>query len=656
MIEYVARVSKEARTDLINHEFFQRTFDAPLHEHVVDIVKNLGVIPGINFKGYELIPFAETMTINKKHTKNKKIAKNTKLTQLHQITDTDIDLLRFSFEIDVDGKKTTEEREMYVYRPDKHGFYRKNGKLVLPINQVIDSTTYVKDGINFKTAIFNFPIKIKGTRINLSTDDGTDIKGRRFNITVFKKECNILLYFLAKMNFEGVLDFFKLKDIINLVPEKFDEEKFVYYEVADNIFMECSRESLKYQFIADMYLTLIDTITPIGIKRKSKKGRKPNNSVSFKNLFSKKYWLITFAESFSKPNEKIGRNGLISFERILDASTIKRFSSIKIEHRRDIYTIARYILINYDLLMTKDNLDLSNKRIRNTEVIASYLDKYIRNNINSVLNAESVDRERLSKLLNTITHDTLMKATNGKDSYDLFKYDRFNDFTAGELSRYTFKGNGGIPGNKHKTSTEQREIHPSHIGIIDLNVTSASNPGLTGNLCANVKLYNGGRLSAKKDPDASIKLFELLDEVRPIHDHDKHQTIQLELHRDGETNKIKLIKRKSVDEEFEDIINDPHVLHIGRNKEGKIVLVGNITRNKNGKIMMMPQNKEFMMQYDVRDPHTKKTLKKEAEDMKLKLTPTGKNILEYTRRGDELYERWQARVKLLKKGNKIRRK
>lgn len=600
MLDYVSKVSSEARQELINPDLFERTFDQPLHEQIVSIVKNLRVIPGLRLKKWELIPYGENAIVNKNHVKDKKIKNNHKLEKINSIKESWVDLLRFTFEKEVGDEKIETVREMYCFRENKHHFYMIGGKKVMALNQIVDNSTYVKGNVlNFKTSTFSYPIKIVFKTKAVHTTDGTFIKGRNYTVDIFKKESNFLLYFLAKMGLEKTIEFFKMDGIISVVPKPVCEESCFYYKISDDIYMEMNKAyHRKSQFVSDFYLSLIDVIKPINIKgkaaKKSKKDSNNNEEVEFifRDMYSRQYWMETFAGTYNKRNVKVARNGLISFERLIDPLSIKKLTSFKIQHRKDIYTVVRYLVTNFDELVKKDNFDLANRRLRNNEVIASYFDTYIRTNINSLLNTE-ITPERIDKLLNTINHGTLFKAIRGKNPYDLFRYERYNDNTAIELSRYTMKGAGAISGGKNTTPLQYRAFYPSYLGRLDLNVCSASDPGLTGYLCMNVKLYEGGRFSKKKDPDVYDSQIETLRAtIRPLDPNTLNKKREMiQLYRKMDEDGFVLLKPKHAPEieglEFR------RLYKAHRSQDGTIIISKSPRTDGKGNILLQPSRKSL---------------------------------------------------------------
>ena len=191
----------------------------------------------------------------------------------------------------------------------------------------------------------------------------------------------------------------------------------------------------------------------------------------------------------------------------MDPTTIKKLA-IRDKHKRDAHTVVRWMMTNYTELLKKDNHNLENKRIRVNECIAHYFDAYATRNVNSLLNNDNATMERYVKMLNAISEFTLFKAIGGSNPYNLFRYERYNDFESINISRYTMKGPTGINGSKNRVANQYRDIYPSQIGRFDLNVCSSS-PGLTGYLTINCQIDGTGRFSNRlvepDNYDSSIK-------------------------------------------------------------------------------------------------------------------------------------------------------
>ena len=60
MREFIAQYCKQY-DERINFDMFNRTFDKPLLEYVLDTIRNLEVLPAVTFTGYEYIRSKRTV-------------------------------------------------------------------------------------------------------------------------------------------------------------------------------------------------------------------------------------------------------------------------------------------------------------------------------------------------------------------------------------------------------------------------------------------------------------------------------------------------------------------------------------------------------------------------------------------------------------------
>lgn len=480
MLDYMSSRSEDFR-DQINPAMFKRSFDKPLHMYAVEICSNLNVIPGLELISWELITDQSKIDIklNKKIFKDKSVLKNTSIDKLYSIHKTETDLLMLTFRVNASGYDHTITRQMLIPHQDENGYYTLNGKKTLPIIQIVDSSTYThKSVLNMKALIMG--IKLDKEVVKLNTSEGL-LKDKCFKIDLFSKIINPLLYFVAEFGLIETIEYFGLEGIMAITQEKNDVKKFLYAETKmSNVFVEIDKRYLSNKFISSFFTTYVGLFT---------------EDVKIGTLFSTDYWLERLSENFTK--RTADTNVLISFKRFMDKGTLSRLTTIDKFDRKNTFTILRFCMRNYDDLMKKDNHDLENRRLRVNESIASHFEKTLTKNINSLLGS-NFNIDRINKLLNAIHEKAFLRAIG---SHDLFRRERFNDFDAINLARYSFKGPAGINGNKNTIAAVHRNIYPSHAGRIDFNVCSANAPGLTGYLTCNVKLF-GANFSDKMEPQS----------------------------------------------------------------------------------------------------------------------------------------------------------
>ena len=483
----------------INPDLFNRTFDKPLVDYVIDTCRNLEVIPAIKLLGYEYITDQSRIDdfLDKKWIKNSKIKNNKALERLISPSQSLYDMLVLHFRVQDRGQKQDVTRRIRIPKLIKGRYYMRGGKLVLPLIQVVDNSTFVKGNtLNFKTTLY--PIKLTTSRVKLPFLDGEEISVSKFHVDLFKKVTSPLYYFLAQYGLANTIELFRLEDIMCVVDRVIDDSKYMYIRINQNLYIEVHEKGFyAHEFVGSFVGCLYEVLSA-------------DKKATLKDVYSREYWLGRLAEIFSKKrNPDKGERVLISFKKITDPYTRARLKLPKY-HKRDTFRIVRWMMVNYPQLLTKDSNDLINKRMRINEIQAYYFDNYIARNVYSLLNTDNPPFSKYIRLLNSIGEFTLIRASasspKGKgaksSSTSMYRYERYNDFDAIDLLRYTLKGPTGLNGGKHKTSTAYRDIYPSQLGRYDLNVCSASDPGLTGYLCANCQFDETGHFSSKNnEPD-----------------------------------------------------------------------------------------------------------------------------------------------------------
>lgn len=494
MREFLAQYSDRNR-DKINDDLFDRKFDRPLVDFVVDSIKNLEVLPAITLDSWELITDQTKIhtTIDKDLNKDAKIKNNKTLERLVSVNNTIADLLVLHFTVSAKGRTEHVTRRMLVLKELPGHYYVIGGKKVTLINQIVDNSTFVKDNVlKFKT--IQHPIDLWLVTRKLTAYDGSTRKVKIYRMNLFSKDANPLLYYLAKFGIMDTIEFFGLEDAMAITFRILDKDKYQYYPLCDGLYLEVNRKAMKaHDFVERFAGTLYDAI--IG---------DPNLFCT--DALDRDYWLGRLSEIFiAKRQVSRGKKALISFDRILDPTTKKRLI-LKKHHKRDAFCLVRWLITNFDDLMKKDNHDLRYKRLRGNECIAYFFDVYITKNVYSLLNTNNAPFERYLKLLNTI-HDTalLKSGRTGSakgSSYSIYRYERYNDFSAIDACRHSLKGPNGLNGGKNGVSPKYKDIYPSHLGREDLNVCSSSSPGLTGYLTANCKLDQHGYFdNGDNEPD-----------------------------------------------------------------------------------------------------------------------------------------------------------
>ena len=142
----------------INPELFDRSFDKPLVDYVIATCKNLEVIPAITLESYEYITDQTKISNsieNKKWSKDPKVRNNKSLDRLVSQNQSLYNMLILHFKVSARGKTERVTRQVRIPKLIRGRYYMRGGKLVLPLIQVVDNSTFVKGTVlNFKTPLY----------------------------------------------------------------------------------------------------------------------------------------------------------------------------------------------------------------------------------------------------------------------------------------------------------------------------------------------------------------------------------------------------------------------------------------------------------------------------------------------------------------------
>jgi hypothetical protein len=99
--------------------------------------------------------------------------------------------------------------------------------------------------------------------------------------------------------------------------------------------------------------------------------------------------------------------------------------------------------------------------------------------------------------------------------------DMVNDNDATVALKYTYKGISGLGEDGSSVQPIYRYVDPSHIGILDLDTSSGSDPGMSGMICPMTKIYNHN-FSQYEEPNEWASKYIPIEEkfkagtIRPI--------------------------------------------------------------------------------------------------------------------------------------------
>jgi hypothetical protein len=152
-------------------------------------------------------------------------------------------------------------------------------------------------------------------------------------------------------------------------------------------------------------------------------------------------------------------------------------------------------------LRIKENVDVRTKRIRIADYIAAIYANRLNKGIHRI--SDLGDRVTLKKIEQAIYTVPNYVVSNVSTMSNLVSYrDLVNDMDALTALKYTYKGISGLGEDGASIQPVYRYVDPSHIGILDLDSSSVSDPGMSGMICPMAKLYgNDNSFSEYEEPN-----------------------------------------------------------------------------------------------------------------------------------------------------------
>lgn len=494
--------------DKLNLPLINRELDKDLYLYVYETIKSLEVFECIKILGYTYKDKENDIKMQDYQRSRMVGGKKVNEDPIHimNIPENRIGELTIHYELSIDVKQDDGTTKMMTKKytkniliplKDEEGYYTLKGKRYILMYQLVDSTTYSTSNSVVLKSIMPIPLKRKVKQLH--DVDRVPFRVPVYSTTIFKNEINMMLLFFAKMGFIEALTYLSVDRVITMTETLGDDlDRYIYFKVNQGLLIKVNRfvfeESTEVKSIVGM---MIDCM---------------NNRTTITNVVDRNFWLEKLGnqQNIQQPAFKRAKakNLLLSADRMMDMTT-RRILNIAPDHKDSMYSALRWMFMNYNDLKSKRIMDITNKRLRDNEYIASLITSDLSKSLYRIMNKV---RKPQSRNLNTLEElfsfrgDILINKL-----YDsgLFKYDDVvNDMDFWNKLKYTIKGPNSQGGSSGKTiATCQRGIDPSFVGRIDLNVVGNSDPGATGILTPFIETY-GLNISDKKEPET--KQFELL--------------------------------------------------------------------------------------------------------------------------------------------------
>ena len=411
-----------------------------------------------------------------------------------QIKDSDIMLLKVTYFLQKNGveRMKIEGKDMDVENPhqtlevlielprfvEKY-YFRLQGNYYIPINQIVDGSTYNNsttnsskyDNVTLKTSFMSVRIyRMFKQLIDVASKE--KIKLIIYTSVIFRNHVNVMYYILAKYGLNATLEWFHCEFIQTYMEPDPRPDRYCFKKHA--IYISVPKELMDEEpVVQSLVATIYDGIT---------------KDAKVSDLYKWDYWLQVLGYAFKNNTVDKGIFVLDSLETIYDEIT-KETIRLPEEKKKDIYSVLKWLICEFPSLRSKDNVDVSIKRRRLAEYIAQIYAVKLTRGIH-----------RISDLGKKVKLKNIVAAIRTKPEYvitqvilmsNLVSYvDLVNDNDAIQALKYSYKGIAGLGEDNTMVQPIYRFVDPSHIGIVDLDTSSVSDPGMSGMLCPTVQLYD----------------------------------------------------------------------------------------------------------------------------------------------------------------------
>ena len=447
---------------------------------------------------YKYLKEYEDSSPNKKRRKDNKY-------EFINMKDSDISLLIVDYYLNINGEEDTVRVPIMIPKIVNRYYMRINGNLYSTIYQLVDASTYNNRTSNNtkKNQVVTFksifmPIIISARKVNLTDINKKTVHCTHYTATLFNKTIPVFKYLLGSKGLYGTMKFFNLSGIyfLDRVPVEYDPEKYYIFN-AKRIFIVVAKSVMENDVVQSFVYAVYNSIM---------------KQTTITTLSSETFWHESLSKEFIQNafTEK-AVSVLDSLEHIYDIST-KQSLHLPDEDKEDIYCILKWMITNFNKLYMKDNLDVVIKRIRFEDYIAAIYASKLSPGIYRISDlGQKADIKALRRAIN-IRADYLLSAII-KQKFINYR-NMVNDMDSIIAIKYTYKGISGIGEKTNQVSQIYRNVDISHIGRLDPDTSSNSDPGLTGSLCPLAKLYDNSFKEYEEPNDWNDRVKEMYNDLR----------------------------------------------------------------------------------------------------------------------------------------------
>ena len=457
---------------------------------------------------------------NHEEKRRKKNSKSENVYDYINIRDTDIALIKLEWFMRHNGMERVEDEDgtheimdpedimevlIAIPRFVKKYYFKLSGNYYNTTFQIVDGSTYNNstasqskvDTVTLKT-MFS-PVRIfRGFNEKMrDLNTGVIIKSIEYQSIIFNTTVNVLYYILAAFGFYKAMAFMEI-NCIQVSNEPVISNDFYSFEkngIYISVYKRCFDEDAVVQSFTSTIFSSIHKDTTLA------------------DIFSPYYWLENLGMAFKNATVDKGLFVLDSIEGIYDNITKDKLH-LPMKDKENIYCVLRWLMREFSNLRIKENTDVRTKRIRVAEYIAAiYAAKLSRSIIRISDLGSKVTLKKIAQAVYTNPMFIISNISSANMSNLVSYNDLVNDLDSLSALKYTYKGISGLGEDGTAIQPVYRYVDPSHIGILDLDASSASDPGMSGMICPMANLYGEEQsFSEYEEPN------EWRDLYKPLHD------------------------------------------------------------------------------------------------------------------------------------------
>lgn len=397
------------------------------------------------------------------------------------IKSSDVLLLVVTYYIKFGDEEDTLDVYIVIPKIVEKYYFRINGNVFSAMYQIVDASTYnnstasssnKKACVTLKT-MFS-PIRVFRENTELKTINKVPVKCAHYTCQVFSKTFSLVKYLLGNFGLNGTMKFLGINGVIDVSDNYIDDLNNFYIFEKNHVYITVP----KYVFDRE---EVVQTLTKVIYDSIGK-------DTTANDIRTHEFWLMKLGEEFKSNTIEKGLSILDSLESIYDISTHNGIH-LPEEKKADIYCILRWMMGDFISLKNKSNLDISTKSIRYSGYIASLYSMKLYKGICRI--ADGGKRSNLDSIKKAICiHPNYLMSAISRCTLVTYR-NMVNDLDALTEIKFTYKGISGIGEKANSVPEIYRTLDISHLGRLDPDSSSNSDPGVTGSVCPLAPLYDG---------------------------------------------------------------------------------------------------------------------------------------------------------------------